>query len=143
MEIVQIPWPSFQNKIDLGFVGKSDSYDIVIGEEPFLHVPIYQKHGFLLRKANNGVIFSRKGVDFWMQMINNGILNSSEHVFNCFGPDCLTKALLLDGVNDKTKTLVLPEYYLQYPQEHKDKKYHKCQYTLHKLAGIWYRGDAI
>ena len=36
VEIVQIPWPSFQNKIDLGFVGKSDSYDIVIGDSQWL-----------------------------------------------------------------------------------------------------------
>ena len=36
VEVVQIPWPSFQNKIDLGFVGKSDSYDIVIGDSQWL-----------------------------------------------------------------------------------------------------------
>ena len=36
VEVVQIPWSSFQNKIDLGFVGKSDSYDIVIGDSQWL-----------------------------------------------------------------------------------------------------------
>ena len=31
VEVVQIPWPSFQDQIFTAFVGKSNRYDIVIG----------------------------------------------------------------------------------------------------------------
>ena len=36
VDVVQIPWPSFQNQVDLAFVGKSDRYDIVIGDSQWL-----------------------------------------------------------------------------------------------------------
>ena len=36
VDVVQIPWDSFQNQVDLAFVGKSDRYDIVIGDSQWL-----------------------------------------------------------------------------------------------------------
>ena len=36
VDVVQIPWQSFQNQVDLAFVGKSDRYDIVIGDSQWL-----------------------------------------------------------------------------------------------------------
>ena len=36
VEVVQIPWPQFENKIDNSFTGKSDLYDIVIGDSQWL-----------------------------------------------------------------------------------------------------------
>ena len=36
VEVVQISWAHFQNKVDLAFVGKSDRYDIVIGDSQWL-----------------------------------------------------------------------------------------------------------
>lgn len=36
VDVVQIPWPTFQDKIDNSFVGKSDLYDIVIGDSQWL-----------------------------------------------------------------------------------------------------------
>jgi multiple sugar transport system substrate-binding protein len=38
VDVVQIPWQSFQNQVDLAFVGKSDRYDIVIGDSQWLGV---------------------------------------------------------------------------------------------------------
>ncbi len=38
VDVVQIPWDSFQNQVDLAFVGKSDRYDIVIGDSQWLGV---------------------------------------------------------------------------------------------------------
>jgi multiple sugar transport system substrate-binding protein len=36
VEVVQIPWPSFQDQIFTAFVGKSNRYDIVIGDSQWL-----------------------------------------------------------------------------------------------------------
>lgn len=36
VDVVQVPWPTFQDKIDNSFVGKSDLYDIVIGDSQWL-----------------------------------------------------------------------------------------------------------
>ena len=36
VDVVQIPWETFQDKIDNSFVGKSDLYDIVIGDSQWL-----------------------------------------------------------------------------------------------------------
>ena len=36
VDVVQMNWDNFQNNIDLSFVGKSDDYDIVIGDSQWL-----------------------------------------------------------------------------------------------------------
>ncbi len=36
VDVIQIPWPNFQDKIFTAFVGKSDLYDIVIGDSQWL-----------------------------------------------------------------------------------------------------------
>ena len=36
VDVVQIPWPNFQDKVFTEFVGKSDLYDIVIGDSQWL-----------------------------------------------------------------------------------------------------------
>ncbi len=36
VEVVQIPWESFQSEISVAFVGKSSNYDIVIGDSQWL-----------------------------------------------------------------------------------------------------------
>ncbi|MCZ6677666.1 MAG: extracellular solute-binding protein, partial [Candidatus Poribacteria bacterium] len=36
VEVIQIPWPSFQDQVFTAFVGKSDRYDIVIGDSQWL-----------------------------------------------------------------------------------------------------------
>ena len=36
VDVVQIQWGSFQNQVDLAFVGKSNRYDIVIGDSQWL-----------------------------------------------------------------------------------------------------------
>ena len=36
VDVIQIPWPSFQDKVFTAFVGKSDLYDIVIGDSQWL-----------------------------------------------------------------------------------------------------------
>ncbi len=36
VDVVQIPWPQFENKIDNSFTGKNDLYDIVIGDSQWL-----------------------------------------------------------------------------------------------------------
>ncbi|MBI1928916.1 extracellular solute-binding protein, partial [Candidatus Poribacteria bacterium] len=36
VEVVQIPWPSFQDGVFTAFVGKSDRYDIVVGDSQWL-----------------------------------------------------------------------------------------------------------
>ncbi len=36
VNVVQIPWPNFQTKVDATFIGKSDLYDIVIGDSQWL-----------------------------------------------------------------------------------------------------------
>ena len=36
VDVVQIPWPTFQDKVFNSFVGKSDLYDIVIGDSQWL-----------------------------------------------------------------------------------------------------------
>ena len=36
VDVIQIPWPNFQDKVFTAFVGKSDLYDIVIGDSQWL-----------------------------------------------------------------------------------------------------------
>lgn len=36
VEVVKIPWPSFQDQVFTAFVGKSDRYDIVVGDSQWL-----------------------------------------------------------------------------------------------------------
>jgi len=38
VEIVQIPWPNFQEKVSISFSGRSELYDIVIGDSQWLGV---------------------------------------------------------------------------------------------------------
>merc|ERR1711964_350371 len=38
VEIVQIPWPNFQEKVFISFSGRSELYDIVIGDSQWLGV---------------------------------------------------------------------------------------------------------